>query len=261
MLLGASFALLSLGACKKDDDDHDHPAVTANDFTIEFEHLGSNDSVLVLNSKVYTDSANEPYAISALKYYVSNVQLTRTDGTIWQEPNSYHLIEVKGAPNDNPDLTLKNVPLGNYKRITFAIGVDPIANGRTDQVGDLDPANDMSWGWNTGYKFLKLEGYRVLGTRPDTATDPTIMLHVGTNALYRPVTLELPTVATVTNEIAPQAHLAVDVNSILGGANVITLGNTGLMVMMGSDPVAKQLADNYAKMFGVEHVHNDAHQH
>ncbi len=254
---GVVTSLLALGACKKDDDEPT-PAVTTHNFTLELEHRGANGRTFKLDT-VYTNAAGSRYALKTLKYYLSNVQFTRQDGTIWQEPNSYHLVTVGGATADNPQITVKDLPLGTYTKVTFAIGVDPIANTRTDQVGDLSPTNEMAWNWSTGYKFLLLEGQQVLGAAPAT-TDPAITMHLGTAPTYRPVTLTLPTAGTVTAKISPQAHLEVDVNKIFGGPNVILFGATDFVVM-GGNAVAQQIADNYATMFTAEHVHNEPDHH
>ncbi len=252
--LSATVALLAVVGCKKDKVDP-QPPITTHNFHLELEHLGANGRPLKLDT-VYTNAAGNRYVVNVLKYFVSNVQFTRQDGTIWSEPASYHLVTVPGAPADNPEIEVKDLPLGTYTSVSFAIGVDSVANSRTDHVGDLNPTSDMVWDWNTGYIFFKLLGRHVVGPTPNPASDPALDLQIGTATTYRRVTLPLPQAATVTATISPEAHLAVAVNKLFGGPNVISFGPSDYHVSGGAAP-GPQLADNYATMFVVSHVHNE----
>lgn len=245
---------LLLTACGEKDDPkpQPQPQPTSNRLTLELEHHGADGNVLAFN-KAYQNALGQPYVIQTLVYYVSNVKLTRADGTVWTEPNSYHLVRVQGAPNDNPQISLAGVPYGNYTKLTMSFGVDHAANTSTDKTGDLDPGNGMAWDWTTGYRFMVLEGeYRPVGQVVQDLT-----YHLGTDAAYRTMELAFPTTATVTASVAPEAHLLIDVNAIFGGPNQMDFTQPEQLSVMHNPAQLVRAADNVQTIFRVEHVHND----
>jgi hypothetical protein len=251
-------AFVTLAAC--DDDDHHHPAATEQPISLEFEHVAANDSALVYG-KTYRNAAGQPYVIDSLKYYVSNVKLTRADGSIWTAPVAYYLIRATSAPADNQTIDVPAVPLGTYKSITFSVGIDSVANHTGDQPGVLSPRYSMLWNWNTGYRFLLLEGaYKPVG---DTVR--ALEYHLGGDANFRTMTVTLPlptaTPATVTSNIAPEVHLAVKVNELFGGPNQMDFSDPDQRSVMMMPAQVARAAANVAEMFEVEHVHNDPHDH
>jgi len=169
------FAVLVLitTACKKDTivtPVEDLPTV-APSLNINFKALANN-SVLVPNSKWYTNVSQDSFTVTKFNYYISNIKLTRSDGTVFTEPESYHLIRhVEGSTS----FTINNLPEGNYTAMEFLIGVDSLRNVSGAQTGALDVANVMFWDWNTGYIFFKLEGnYRSSVTHGQDYT-----IHIG----------------------------------------------------------------------------------
>ena len=75
-----------MAACKKDKTDPQPAAVTTHNFHLELEHHGANGRPFKLDT-VYTNAAGNRYVVNVLKYFISNVEFTRQDGTIWREPN------------------------------------------------------------------------------------------------------------------------------------------------------------------------------
>jgi len=242
-LVALSGLLLSLAACKADD-----PTPAGGRVTLELEHLGPDGQRFNLG-RMYTSAAGDRYLIQKLKYYVSNVRLMRPDGSSWAEPASYHLVTV--ASGQPASIILHGVPSGPYTALSLAMGVDSAANSRTDQIGDLNPTNEMVWDWSTGYMFLKLEGLHVLGTAPDPATDVALELMPGTAPAYRTISLALPAEARVASGQSPVIRLKADVNRLFGGPRVIRLPPHYFLVQ-GADTTALKLADNYGSWFSVD---------
>jgi hypothetical protein len=249
-------AILPLAACK-DDDKPDDPKPTANSLTLELQHNGPDDATPLRLNTTYRTATGFDYRLTKLDYYVSNVKLTRTDGTIWTEPASYHLVRVAGAPADNPTIELTNVPFGDYTSITFGVGIDATANHTGDQAGDLSPNNGMIWNWLTGYKFWVMEG----DILPATGTSQNMQLHIGSDNNYQTQTLTFPTTATVRVDIAPEAHVFVNTNRVFGDpaqpATVLDLNSASARTIMSASPEATLVANNLRTLFSVEHVHND----
>src|SRR4029079_5617155 len=129
----------------------------------------------------YKTLNNTTIVLSKFKYYVSNIQLTREDGTVWKEQKSYHLVEVNEEQTDHTIINLEGVPQGSYKELSFFIGIDSVANHSGEQEGVLDPDYGMFWMWQTGYTFFKIEGLYTNATGKRNA----LVLHVGNDNCYK----------------------------------------------------------------------------
>jgi hypothetical protein len=251
--LSASLAALLLGAAAFTftacDDDNDAQPGKLN---FEFENVVGSQPLVF--GTTYTNAAGEPFTVSKFNYFVSNIKLTDSKGVVWSEPESYHL--VKQSETDSRTFELKNIPPGDYNKLTFTIGVDSARNMSGAQTGALDQLNDMFWNWSSGYVFLKMEG-----TSP-RASNGQLTYHVGgfrsPNNALRTVSPALPagTVLHVAGDKTPQIHLQADVLKMFTGPTQVsfaTMSNTG----HSSDPNSVKLANNYAAgMFSVAHVHS-----
>jgi hypothetical protein len=134
------------------------------------------------------------------------------------------------------------------------VGVDSARNVSGAQTGALDPANGMFWTWNTGYIMAKLEGnaptspsgtfeYRIGGFKePDNVIKkPTLLFPFGQTLDLKPER---------TSEITVSANI----NSWFYNPHDIKFNQTPVCTSPGS--LAKQIAENYSKMFTVDSVIN-----
>ncbi len=147
------FSILVI-SCKKDEPIQSQTTETKPALEIVFE-ASVNSEELVPNTKWYTNFSNDSFTVSKFNYYISNLRLKNADGTYYKVPESYHLIQHVEGINK---ISLKDLPEGDFVEIDFLIGVDSLRNVSGSQNGDLDPAKNMFWDWNTGYIFFKLEG-------------------------------------------------------------------------------------------------------
>jgi hypothetical protein len=230
---------------------------------VEFDNVfGAAD--LILNTQNNVTSQNEILKISNVKYIVSNIVLTKEDGTTLTYPKSqsYFIIDESNEASQQVELT--NIPAGNYSKIKFGIGVDQAQweLGATGQGDLLTKAQDagMLWSWSAGYKFVLFEG---MFTSSTVTADTSFMVHTGQTGTaynYTEVTLNLPEKAMVRTTITPDIHLFVDVNKIIDGTNKIkfsdnNMGGMGAMIMGGEN--LPLITENLSGMFTVNHVHND----
>lgn len=250
---------ISLVSCSKSDD----TISGTGNLKIQFEN-GFADNELIVGSATVPTSQNEVLKISSIKYIVSNIVLTKEDGTTFTYPksDSYFIVD-EGSPSSLV-LNLANVPAANYKSIKFGIGVDQAQYdlGQTGIANFWTAAQNagMTWSWASGFKFLAFEG---TFTSPTVTTDTPFMIHTGktgTDYNYTEVALNLPTNALVRTNITPQIHLSTDLSQIIDGTNKINLTahngmGMGAMIMGGAD--LPLITANLANMFSVEHVHND----
>jgi hypothetical protein len=245
-LLTASAALLS--GCKRDSDSQ--PTVGAVSFEVK-NVVGAQD--LALDGTTYTTASGETFTVSTFEYYLSNIKLTKSDGTTYAAPNEYHLINT--AKPASTSFTVSNVPTGDYTGVSFIVGVDSTTT-KGDPLalaGDLNPANSMHWAWNTGHIFLKLEG-TVTSISPNKA----LTCHIGGyRAPYSAIVTATPSLNGATLVVRasqlPKITLAADVRKIFDGPTKFAISNFPTTMMPSAASV--QVANNYAAgMFSVKQI-------
>ncbi|WP_159477314.1 MbnP family protein [Dyadobacter sp. 3J3] len=227
LILLAAAALFS--SCSNDDDSSESVTpVASQKTTITFDaRAGSSDFALNKDFTIGT----QVYNFTKLRYWVSNISLTDSKGVEYKVPNSYYLMEevgdmdLTGTVNDNnmiypankrESITLNDIPAGDYKKITFSIGVDPKYNDNLSlQAGELSIASGMSsiaWMWHTSYIFSSIAGTVKQGT--DTATFSS---ETGLNANFKTVSVEF----TSSVDLSKPVILNVDVTKIFDGVDLV----------------------------------------
>ncbi|OIV43830.1 MbnP family protein [Flavobacterium johnsoniae] len=253
---------ISLFSCSSDDE-NETSAEGNGKITLKFDNAyGAND--LILNTQGNTTSNNEVLKISLVKYIVSNVVFTKADGTTYTYPKSKSYFIADESTTAGQQFQLTDVPVGDYVKVKFGIGVDEEQwkLGAAGQGDFLAQANDagMLWSWAAGYKFFALEG---TFTSPTVTTAVPFMIHTGktgTDYNYTEVTLDMPTKALVRTNITPAVHIVTDLSKVIDGKNKIKLSDNnangmGAMIMGGANlPLITQ---NFSAMFRIDHVHND----
>lgn len=146
-----------LQSCKEKVEDDPIPVATFGTAEIEFEHVwGMNQDPFAMNTTLVHPMTKDTLKFSTLKYYVSNIQLKKSDGTWWKDEDSYYLVDL--SVNQGNMLKLKNIPSGTYTAIKYVLGVDSLRNVSGAQTGALSVSNAMFWSWNSGYIMIKAEG-------------------------------------------------------------------------------------------------------
>jgi len=252
--------LLFTAACSSENLEPSNPN-DRNNVTLEFENRVAAQT-LVLNDTKYTNSSSEDFTITTLNYFISNVALKKTDGTVVKMPDQYFLVRQADKSTLMP--VLKDVPAADYTEMTFTIGIDSVKSISTveQRTGVLDVASygtdNMYWSWNSGYIFFKMEG--ISSKAPvNSAGLNKFQYHIGgfggrTSATannLRKVTVNLPSTVTVRKSIAPSIHFLVDINGVFG-TNVKIANGAVIMNPAISGPIA----NNYQNIFKVDHVHN-----
>lgn len=248
------------GCKKKDNDDNNNGGVPTgtNAMRIEFTHkVGAQ--LLALNTGSYTNTNGDQYTVSRFRYYLSNFRFRKTDGTYYTVPtdvnssSGYFLIDEDNAASKN--ISIPNIPAGDYDAVEFLIGIDSLRNTSGAQTGSLDPANGMFWSWNSGYIFMMFEG----NSPQSTAAGNALVFHSGgfkepSNNIKKVTLTFNGAKAMVRSNISPEIHFIVDINEIFSNPNAINFAtlNTAHMPM-----ACMPIAQNYADMIRVDHVHND----
>lgn len=113
-------------------------------------------------------SGSDSVRIDQLKFYISPVLVKDHQDKNGIYGKEYRLIDLF----DSTRMQF-NIPQ-SAAEISFGIGVDSLVTASGVYGGDLDPANNMYWTWQSGYVNFKLEGY--FSALPD---DHLFRYHIG----------------------------------------------------------------------------------
>lgn len=112
------------------------------------------DAVPVVLDKKYP-CKNDSVEISALKFYISGIELYQNNELVKAVEKKHHLVDIE---NPVSQYIYTGAEHKNFNRIRFNIGIDSAANVSGALGGDLDPTNGMYWAWHSGYINFKMEG-------------------------------------------------------------------------------------------------------
>lgn len=130
----------------------DHGHVVLN-FTFNVDGLP-----LVTDSMMYTNAAGNPYQVTNVQYFVSDVILHKSDGTS-------KLITSKSIYYIDSDISSTltwsmsdEIPVGSYTSVSFTFGIDSEKN--ISNIFVNPPENAMFWPepLGGGYHMMKLNG-------------------------------------------------------------------------------------------------------
>ena len=115
-----------------------------------------SDSAVIKNADSTLIKNGDSIQLKSLKFYISNIELVNGDKVVWQQKNSFHLIDA--SKNESLQIPLKHQSNLNFTKIKFNLGIDSMVNVSGALGGDLDPTKGMYWTWQSGYINFKLEG-------------------------------------------------------------------------------------------------------
>lgn len=260
-----------ISSCKKDDTETPSlPNPVNNDTTgtlnMYFDNMAGEDQLNF--GQGYVNENGDSLSFTLLNYYISNIVLIKEDGSEYTVPknNSYFL--VKHGIDSTQNITLPNIPIGKYKGFRFVLGVDSLKSTApiNERTGVLDPAGagaGMYWSWNSGYIFFKAEGVSPQAPLDTPSNSKKFRYHIGLFGGYNAPTLNnLKTItvlalngqlANVTKTITPEMHIEVDILEMFKNPTKVSIAaNPTVMV----SPYSAIIANNYADMFMLHHIHN-----
>jgi hypothetical protein len=262
--VAAMATAILLASCSKSADPG-FQSVETGQLDIEFDNIAGGQD-LQLKSGNYTNSLNEQFTVNTFNYFISNIKLQHTDGSIYTVPqnDSYFLIKEE---NPAQFISLTNIPAGNYNGISFVLGIDSLKSSQPieNRTGVLDPATGAAGMYrdgNLGYIFLKLEG----SSTALPATDKNFFYHIGGFGGYSSPTINnikniiLTAAAGAQAEVrknkteAPHMHIFADVLKLFNGPIPISIATHPQVTF---EPFSINIANNYQNMFSIDHIHND----
>jgi hypothetical protein len=194
---------------------------------------------LVFLDSIYYDEGGHPFRISGIRFYLSNLQLVRADGTavgieetvpvtVVLPDNSTEMITVEDNfllvnAGFTPSLTVGTFKKdGAFTKIRFTLGIEGQVN-RADPTAFADdhplaPQDDpMHWSIDSGYVFNQFRFLR------DTTAADTIpaVVEIGMPAQLRTVELDIPAGYAVTEGFSTAITLRIDYRQWLAGISNI----------------------------------------
>jgi len=224
-------SLLFVYACG-DDEDATATLNIAYDFNVDGEALEFGKTYNINGSAVSFDAAN---------FYIGGLELRQEDGSIINLTANYLLAGLNSTVSIEGEVSKSDITEAN-----FFIGVAPDDNAQSemdftsrasdDPLGIKDPS--MHWNWNSGYKFLRVDGD--VDTDGDDAVDTGIAYHIGSNPfrLDRRVTEKI-SIDKGSNTLT----FSLDLNTFFQGVDLATEIDTHTGNNM---PLAERLKTNMA---------------
>lgn len=106
--------------------------------------------------KTYISENKDSVQISQFKFYISELQITFNDNSVFKNKEKYTLIDIENPKSMQLPICKKNGKV--VTKILFNIGIDSTASVSGALSGDLDPTSGMYWAWQSGYINMKIEG-------------------------------------------------------------------------------------------------------
>ena len=208
-------------------------------------------SILVNNAPIsfdafkYTNAVGDSFEVRKFKFFLSNFELRNSQtGAVFKALASYHLIN--GADPNSLSFSITRIPDGTYDQLFVAIGVDSAANLSLNQVGDLTPSSDMAWDWETGYKFILLEGtYKSVGGKRGG-----LVFHVGENEAFTTLGFTTSDGAIQTLDFTnkhPHLNITAHVDELFAAPNPIAFDSLNSTMSLRSG--GRFIVQNYAEGF------------
>jgi hypothetical protein len=107
---------------------------------------------------LYTNKAGNMYMISDIQWFMSDIALTMTDGTIVRPDSSQKYMYIDTELPETWQIKFNHIPEGQYQAINFTFGLDEKHNTSFRFVNP--PESYMFWPeyLGGGYHYMKLNG-------------------------------------------------------------------------------------------------------
>ncbi len=233
-------------ACKEDKPTNNVDDIPSGlNFSINIEHL-FNGEIVKFGDQHYTNYAGNDITFNRLRYFISKITFEDFEGNSTTLENDYFLIDPL---NNNNTLKIRELEPGNYKKISFNVGIDSATNhsdpNRYSASSPLSLINhNLHWGWAGGYIFLSLEGnIHYMGNFQSFA------YHIGFLKNLKRVILESPIEVRQDGSVYVQFHL----DKIFYNPNIIDQSNEFMVTHSTNDNgLAERLTQNLIDVFNIK---------
>ncbi len=245
-------------SCKKElsaEDLPPHVIVKDHNLLLRFKAMVDTNE-LNFDTTTYTNYFDESYTVKSFKFYIHGIELINTDsGKVFKiAADKYFLVDFSDSNTTKIKL---NIQPYQYNRIGFVIGVDSARNVSGAQTGALDPAKGMFWTWNSGYIMAKLEGNSPSANVANNAFEYHIGGFKEPDNTIKKVTLLFPFAENIDLKPEKSSEIIVTANINSWFYSPYDLKFSDNPVCTTPGPLARQISENYAKMFVVTQIVNE----
>lgn len=169
---------------------------------------------IIWDNSILVNPAGNHYKIDKLQFYISNLKLFKNNIKKFQ---SDKIVYLDPQTDKFGSFLVENIPVGNYDKITFDLGLDSAKNTDLALPSSIEN-NNMSWptAMGGGYHFLKMEGHYLDGS----STWQGYAVHLGRNENLPHVTI---TTGLNQTRIQNQYNLIFNINQVFGSPNIYDL--------------------------------------
>ncbi len=246
LLIPALLLVVMVSSCEKD------PELGATTFTLSVQPTVGNSNVVL--GQEYLDQESYRIKPTTLRFYASHITLSSASGDI--EIKDIALFDMEDVEAGKPMTMEVEVPAGDYTGISFWVGLDSAQNA--SNPADFDNDNPLSlapgtfWTWNTGYRFVMLEGYfdTIQNTPSPVSSTRFFNYHTGTNPLYAKAELGSASIAFTVTEGANYTYsLDLDLNNVFYGPANIDRKLGASTHTTSNYPLAEKFTQNFVSAF------------
>ncbi|MDZ4758001.1 MAG: MbnP family protein [Bacteroidota bacterium] len=224
---------------------------TNGTIVIQFNHYVTAEPLQYKSGLKYFNKSGNKYNIQTCRYIVGKIALVH-DNDLVEYIDGYHIIDA-----DNPNtqkITLANIKPGNYKAITFAVGVDTAANNNYLNNG-IKPSSlesDISMDWSgMGFRFVVLEGNYIKDSA--STSQNSYGYHVGLNENLNLYNFSSSTFNINGNQ--KTANIKVDFAKFFDGTNQWDISSQETNHSENSRKAdTRKLGQNIAQMFSLTSI-------
>lgn len=237
------FAISSVSfiGCEKNDE----TAPSSEKLTLHLHTMVGTENAAY--GVTFADETGRQFTLTDFRYYLSNFVLINENGD--EIPISGKVVLASPSAHE---YELGDVPSGNYRGFRFLVGLDSATNHSDPTIYPSDnPLSIQSpgihWDWNSGYIFMKVEGYVDTTLNNSGAPDYEFFYHVGMDALKRTIDFSASSFEVKAGTDAELA-LELDLRKVLTNVDMRTENETHTFNNM---PLAEKIADNWQGAFTV----------
>lgn len=249
LLLSIILTGLLFSSCKNDPP---VPEEQSQETSLNFKVQANGEDLIFYQD--YYDALGYRYQLETFRVYLSDVIFTNdaNEKVMFNDIDFLKFRENQTNSPITPTSIVSELPEGNYKQMSFNIGV-----GKEQNLGDpsqyekdhpLSIYQGMHWDWNTGYIFMKLEGRVDSMPGGGGSLDNSVLYHVGRDDLLRTVTLDID--LNVTADYSNDLTFGININKIFASeTDTINILNDGFTHTTEDFVLAKRVMDNAQKAF------------
>jgi hypothetical protein len=249
-LAAGSIALAA--SCKKPEIKK--PGDTKQGITLDFYSF-FDDQAIVYKTGEYTRSNGEVARFTNIAMILSKVSLVRTDDVPVMLGDGYLFVDFAG---NKTSFNFPAAPAGDYKAITFQLGLDSAINHGDPTLWPSDHAlnanyTGLHWGWATGYIFQAIDGgYKKQASDTDWNG---ISLHTATDKF--PKQHSIPFNFTLASNAVKIAKINVAVDEFFENPTFLSFATDGSFShSVGATEIAlmQKIMDNSGDVFDIAEV-------